>query len=117
MHPRPLNNRSDLIAIIREHPPTKACGHAIDEDRVTVLGGFTPVEGLPYWLVRITSQHDRMWYIALTVDERTNSFGVEYPDKVKWKDWSGKTNRDHPVYDGDNPREYAFKRMKARNGN
>lgn len=114
MRPRPIHSRSDLIAVARTHAPTRACRRAIDEDRAEVLGGFTPAEGLPRWIVRVVSRHGRTWHIAILADENSHRFRFEYPEQVGWRDWSGQTGRNHPVYDGDNPAEYAFNRMEAR---
>ena len=117
MRPRPLNRKTDLVAIAREYAPTKACARAIDEGRAIVLGGFNYPGGFPRWIVRVTSRHDKTWYIAILADEECTRFRIEYPTLIFWRHWAGVIGRNHPVYDGDTPTENAFKRMRNRNGN
>jgi hypothetical protein len=88
----------------------------MDEDRATVLGGFTPVEGLPYWLVQVRSRHGRVWLIGITCDDHNNRFGVIYPERIDWENWDGRTGG-RSLRDGDAPTTYALYRAKARRGN
>lgn len=113
MRPRPLHTRNDLIDLVAPHAPTQACSRAIREGRSTVLGGFTPPEGLPYWLVAVTSRFGRQWLIAVVCDENENRFRIEYPSAVRWDHWDGRSDgRD--LRDGDNPTWYALQRAKAK---
>jgi hypothetical protein len=85
----------------------------MDEDRATVLGGFAPPEGLPYWLVKVTSRHGRVWYIGITCDDDANRFGTIHPDRPDWEHWDGSMDG-VSVRDGDDPNHYALMRAKHR---
>ena len=113
MQPRPIHRRADLLALVRDRVPTRACGRAMDEDRATVLGGFAPPEGLPYWLVSVTSRHGRTWLIGITCDQARNRFGVVYPERVEWEHWAGSSDG-RTIYDGDDPTQYALSRATHR---
>ena len=115
MKPRPIHSRSDLLNLVEPLAPSRACQRAIREDRAEVLGGFTPAEGLPYWLVRITSQFKKQWLIALLCDEQRNRFIVAHPTDVRWADWDGRPDG-RTLHDGDNPETYALLRERTRNG-
>ena len=84
------------------------------EGLITTHGGFTSSEGLPGWIVEIKSKRDRRWLIAIWCDEKTYQFYVEYLNAIPWAMWQGDSNGERPLIDGDNPREAAFNRMKAR---
>lgn len=113
MRPRPIHRRADLLALVRDYVPSRACGRAMDEDRAIVHGGFEPPVGLPYWLVKVTSRHGRVWYIAVVCDEPRNRFSITYPDRVEWQHWAGSING-KGIKDGDDPRLYALMRATAR---
>ena len=113
MRPRPMHRRADLIEAVRDYAPTRACRRAIDEDRSTVLGGFITPEGLPYWLVKVISQHGREWLLGLECDEESNRFRPFWPDRVKWQHWDGRING-RSLKDGDDPKTYALRRAQAR---
>jgi hypothetical protein len=111
---RPLQTRSDLIALVARHAPSKACARAISEGRATVLGGFAAPKHLPCFIVRVTSKHDREWLIAVDVDEAAYRFRVRSVEAVPWQHWDGRSDGKRPLIDGDRPREMAYERMKAR---
>lgn len=91
IYPRPIHSRNDLLSIVRDYVPTRACGRAIDEDRATVLGGFTPPEGLSHFIVQVDGRLGQQWLIALGIDEENTRFRVWYPESVDWKHWDGRT--------------------------
>lgn len=113
MRPKPLHSRSDLISLIRDHAPTRACLRAIDEDRTECLGGFNPAEDFPYFLVRITSRFGKEWFIGIAVDEEAHSFHRFRAESVDWECWDGRASG-RSLKDGDNPKTYALNRAKAR---
>jgi hypothetical protein len=114
MKPRPVHHKRDLVNLIRDHTPTRACSRALDEGTVIALGGFAPAQGCPRWILQVDSARGRRWYIAVVVDEQRHRYSIEYPETIEWADWNGRSDRRHPVYDGDDPVIYAFRRMKAR---
>lgn len=114
MKARPLRSRADLLELVAQHPPTKACATALGERRSTVLGGFTPTEGLPCWIILVKSWRGREWIIAVECDEAKFEFNVKYLDAVPWKCWAGKIGGRNPLIDGDSPDVYALNRLNAR---
>lgn len=110
---RPLRSRSDLTALVAQHAPSKACARAIFENRATVLGGFNPAGGLPCFIVRVTSKHERTWLIAVDVDEPHHRYKIRYIDDVPWESWDGRFNGKRLI-DGDKPLSCSYERMKAR---
>lgn len=103
IRPRPLNRRYELVDVLRPYVPTKACGRAIDEGRYIVLGGFTPTEGLPCFIVQVESRLGSKWILAIEVDDVKNCYRVKQLDEVPYSAWTGDPKRRHPVYDGDKP--------------
>ena len=114
MKARPLRTRDELLELVAQHAPTKACATAMREDRAIVLGGFNPVEDFPGWVVRITSRRDREWIVAVECDEVAYKFKVLHLTTVPWANWAGRSTGLNPLIDGDSPNQSAFMRMKAR---
>lgn len=112
MRPRPLHSRSDLVAIIRDIAPTRACQRAVDEGRTEVLGGFTPPGGLPYYLVHVTAQFGSEWLLSIEIDEDRREFRPRRLDSVAWECWDGRSEG-RSLKDGDHPRRYADRRRQA----
>lgn len=94
--------RADLVEVLRRHPLSRAFRRALDDPRgsVTVLGGFTPAEGFPYWGVMVTSRHQRVWRVRVVNDTARHCLQIRRVDEVVWADWAGGTS---PVMAGDKP--------------
>ncbi|KKM22335.1 hypothetical protein LCGC14_1626320 [marine sediment metagenome] len=114
MRPFPLRNRYDLIQALIPYAPTSACKRAMEEGRVSVLGGFQAPEYLPYIVIEITGIRSRSnWLIALVIDEPKYEFSVIYPMHILWEQWVGKADRYNPILDGDEPQLYNWKKNNA----
>lgn len=113
MKARPIHSRDDLIAVVRDHAPTRACERAIGEGRTEVLGGFTPVEGFPFLLLRVTSRFGKAWLLGLQFKESHNTMKPIWPETVPWADWDGRVGG-RSLKDGDDPKRYARYRARAR---
>lgn len=115
MKARPLRTRTDLLALIRRHAPSRACARSIGDGRVIVLGGFTPPGGFPRWIVHVQSPHGRDWYAHVICDESRYQYRVQwsYEDDVPWAHWDGQSDGRHPLRDGDTPETVAFKQKEA----
>lgn len=115
MNPIRFQSRTDLINYVEQHPPRQAILRAINEGSVRVLGGFTSIPpGLESgWIIEVTSKHDRIWPVGVIVDDIKHRYIVRILDEVPWDMWAGKLGRNHPVYDGDKPQEFAIKRAMA----
>lgn len=111
---KPIRTRTDLFALAAQHAPSKACVRAISENRAQVLGGFTPVEGLPTLIVRVQSKHGREWLISVDVNEAERRYEYRYLEAVPWACWDGQSTGKRPLIDGDVPIEAAFQRMQAK---
>jgi hypothetical protein len=112
----PIRTREDLLNLVSQHTPSRACQTAIREDRAAVLGGFQLPDGLPCWIVQIVSPHGRFWIIAMEVDEAARCYHVQYLNQVPWGWWRGDSAGKRPLIDGDDPIRYAYKRMRAQHG-
>jgi len=111
MQPRPLHNRSDLIASLVA--PTRACARAISEGRAEVLGGFTPPGGLPCYIVRVEGRHGSEWLLGLEVDEESRTFHPRRFESVPWASWDGRATG-RSLKDGDDPQRYDGYRTTVR---
>lgn len=116
MNPQRLQTRTDLIEYILEHAPLNGVRRAIDEGQVRVCGGFAscPPHTSPGFVVEVTSKHGRTWPVAVLVDQIKHRYRVVVLDEVPWKEWEGRLDRDHPVYDGDDPIQFYKQRLIAR---
>jgi hypothetical protein len=95
--------------------PTRGCRRAIEDGRVTVLGGFRtiPPYGLPGWVFRVRSRHGRTWLLAILVDEVKHVYMGRLADEVPWIEWVGRKGRKGwNAYDGDVPEEADRERAK-----
>lgn len=98
---RPLRSREDLISLVAQHAPSAACARALSENRATVLGGFTPIEGLPSYVVYVRSFHGREWIIAVLADEGEQRYKIRNLDRIPWEHWIGSPEGTRPLIDGD----------------
>lgn len=116
MNPVRFQSRSDLIEYVLAHPPRRAVERAINEGTVMVLGGFgtIPPGTGPGWLLKITSKHRRSWIVVVAVNEITHRYSVYELDSVPWEEWNGLLDRNHPVYDGDEPIAFHRERLLAK---
>lgn len=88
---KPVRTKSDLIRELRPFCPTRVCERAMDEGRVTVIGGFTPPNDFSQWVIRIESRYGQIWYLSLCCDTNTNRYKIRLymEDEVPWKYWDG----------------------------
>lgn len=111
---RPLRTRDDLIRLVAQHAPSRACATAVIKNRATVLGGFTAPACLPCYIVRVRSDNGREWLIACEVDEDAGRHRIRRIDSVPWLHWDGRSDGTRHLIDGDNPKLGSYQRMKAR---
>lgn len=113
MRPRPLNRRADLIRLLRDRVPSRACGRAIDEGRVFVLGGFKPLQGFPYYAVKVDSHFGKRWYLTLECDDEHHRLIGRTIDSIDWSAWDGNPKGEPSLRNGDNPKLCAAWRAEA----
>jgi hypothetical protein len=110
---KPITSRNDLLKLVRLNCPTRAAERAMDEGNASVLGGFAAIEGLPGWIVQITSRYGREWLVAVLADEDHQTYRIKYLDRVPWDQWSGDPDKRRPLTDGDNPTAYYKEKTKC----
>lgn len=115
MRPRPIRTRNDLVRLIAECCPSRACERAVREGRTTVLGGFTPPEDFPQWIVRVESARGTRWHIAIKCDEESYRLTHQWyaEDELPWAYWDGRSDGT-ALKDGEIAREAALHRVTAR---
>ena len=106
-----IRNRNELIEFLEEHAPNPSIARALQEGTVENLGGFFGGAAGDYWVMRVISRFNKIWYVAT----RPRIFQKEYHayelKEVSWEFWEGdkSTNK---LYQGDNPKEYKLLRGK-----
>lgn len=115
MNPIRFRTRHDLISYIANNAPRRAIERAIVEGSVRVLGGFhmVPPNTDPGWIASVMSKHKKVWHVVVSVDEIRHRYRVWIVDEVPWAEWAGEEGRNHPVYDGDDPRKFTLLRKLA----
>jgi hypothetical protein len=116
MKPVPMNTRDDLISLITQVPPTRACATAVRTGRITVLGGFTPPGNFSQWIAMIESDRGKKWFIAIEVDEDQHKFKrrwYEHETDVPWAYWDGHPFGTRPLIDGDIPQDMHRRKFAA----
>ncbi len=65
-------NKTDLIKWLEQHAPTPSTKRALQSGQsVTLIGGFKPLpdSNSPGFIVRVVSVTNRVYHIAITVDD------------------------------------------------
>lgn len=110
----PLRTRADLLGLIAGSSAiTAACARAIDRGRAYILGGFTPPEEFPRYMVRVYGQHGSEWIVAVEIDEERRKHVVRVVEDVPWAHWDGSAYGCRLI-DGDTPKAATEFRRRAR---
>ena len=67
-------NKNDLLAWLQDHAPTPSTKRTMQSGQsVTIIGGFRPLpdSNSPGFIVRVVSQAEKVYHIAIAVDPRT----------------------------------------------
>ena len=114
MRTRPIHSRNDLIECIRGRGRVTACNRAIDSGIVTVLGGFTPSQGIPvsYWTVLVRSRYRSKWTLAVYMDGG-EVLVKELMHGADWLHWAGDATGPFGIYNGDDPAYCYYQHMLA----
>jgi len=102
-----------IVSWLGQNCARKAICRAINEGQVEFLGGFKPIPPTthPGWIMRVTSTHDRTWYVAVICYDRR--YGIRILRDVPWGLWYGTDSRGvlgPSLYRGDHPEEYKILR-------
>ena len=105
--------RDDLLKFIRDNPPSRSVGRAMDDGKWEVLGAFAslPPHTKPGFIVLVTSKHGRTWPVCVAADQERHRWDCYILDEIPWSLWDG---GNMPIYQGDDPIRSAFKRDEAR---
>jgi hypothetical protein len=100
-------NKNDLLSWLQSHAPTPSTKRALQSGQaVIIIGGFRPLpdSNSPGFIVRVVSKAEKVYHIAITVDDFRDSrtYVVDYID---WKTYCGMESK-HELYRGDVP-EFA----------
>jgi len=101
-----------IVSWLGQNCARKAICRAINEGQVEFFGGFKPIPPTthPGWIMRVTSAHDRTWYVAVIMYDRR--YGIRILRDVPWGNWMGISFWDGDIgfrarlYSGNNPDEY-----------
>ncbi|MCK5613783.1 hypothetical protein KAR91_68595 [Candidatus Pacearchaeota archaeon] len=102
-----FQSRAHLILWLENNCARKAIVRALYEGQVEFFGGFDPIPPTthPGWIMRVTSAHGRIWYVAVICYDRR--YGIRILRDVPWGRWRGSTAKNRTVLmNGDNPTEY-----------
>ncbi len=116
-----IQNRNDLFGVLEKNPPHKMGQilEALSTGGVELLGGFEriPPSPLPGWIIIVTSRRGTVWNVVVTAHENPPRFTTWIVQRIPWEHWVGKLDRDPIVYDGDHPKIYERRKLKARKVN
>ena len=96
-----------IVSWLGQNCARKAICRALNEGQVEFFGGFNPIPPTvrPGWIMRVTSAHDRIWYVAVICYDRR--YGIRILRDVPWDKWMGSTAKNRTaLYNGDHPSEY-----------
>lgn len=106
-----FQSRTHIILWLENNCPRPSIVRALNEGQVEFFGGFKliPPTTQPGWVIRVTSVHDRTWYVAIICYD--HQYGIRILRDVPWGNWCGINKngigRFKPfLYCGDNPVEY-----------
>ncbi len=105
-----IRTRNNLIDWLGEHTFYRSIARAIQEGQVENLGAFDLSSG-PGWIIRVTSEFHKVWYIKITPCQKLGFYGVVLLDHIPWDNWIG-DKLDNKLYQGDKPEEYKLLRHK-----
>lgn len=102
-----FQNKTHLILWLENNCPRPAVVRSLYEGDVEFFGGFNPVypTGYPGWILRTTSAHDKIRYIAILAYQ--NKYGIRILKDIHWGNWIGSTAKNRSaLMNGDHPTEY-----------
>lgn len=111
------NDRSALIELVAQSPPTLAVGRACVTGKVEVYGGFrpTPPGVHPGFILCFTTEHGRVCLVSVIPRDYTQKYEVSWIDTVPWRFWAGDQvhTEEYSIYRGDHPGKYALLKESA----
>ena len=110
-----LRTRNDIMEWLEEHAPYPSIKRAVVEGTTELLGVFdkiTSKNGRMAWIIKVTSKHNRVWYVAIIPDGFHHCFRCRETSEPSWEYWMGDIvngglgESGPPLYVGDNPKQY-----------
>ena len=104
-----FQSKTHIILWLEQNCSRMAIVRALYEGQVEFFGGFNPIPPTTYpgWIIRVTSAHDRIWYVAVIAYQ--NRYGIRVLRDVPWGNWCGvfcNTGFRKHLFSGDDPTEY-----------
>ena len=104
-----FQSKTHIILWLENNCPRKAIVRALYEGLVEFFGGFNPIPPTthPGWIMRVTSAHGRVYYVAVICYDRR--YGIRILRDGPWGCWYGdfvNTGFRMQLYSGDHPEEY-----------
>lgn len=104
-----FQSKTHIILWLESNCPRPAIVRALYEGQVEFFGGFSPIPPTthPGWILRTTSAHGKIRYVAIIVYQQR--FGIRVLKDVPWGDWVGafcNSGFRVQLYSGDDPEEY-----------
>ena len=110
-----IRNRNDLMEYLETHAPQPCIRRAVCEGQVEYLGMFSglPPSGCNWLVVKVTSKHDKIWYVATAFHYLLKNPEPFVVKKVIWENWMGSDPdgpnplmNSTPLMMGDYPKKY-----------
>lgn len=105
-----ITSREALITLVADHSPIRAVSRAVEESgTVENLGVFDrmfPDFTKMGWVVKVTTQHDRVYYVGVYIVGGPGRYLVKIKDnEPDWKHWNGDLHINN-LFRGDYPDKY-----------
>lgn len=102
-----FQDRTHIMLWLESNCPRPSIVRALSEGQVEFFGGFNPIPPTthPGWIVRVTSIHGKIWYVAVIAYR--DHYGIRILRDVPWDKWIGSTAKNRSaLMNGDHPTEY-----------
>ena len=102
-----FQSKTHIILWLEQNCSRMAIVRALYEGQVEFFGGFNPIPPTthPGWIARVTSAHNRIWYVAVIAYQ--NRYGIRVLRDVPWGFWAGSVAKNRSaLINGDHPTEY-----------
>lgn len=103
-----FQSKTHIVGWLINNCSRQAICRALNEGQVEFFGGFDliPPTTRPGWVLRVTSIHGRIWYVAVIVYD--HRYGIRILRDVPWDRWVGSqwSGSRWQLYNGDHPGEY-----------
>jgi len=106
-----FRDKMDLVEYIEKRCARASIVRAISEGDVELYGGFRNIPPMHKngWILRVTSVHDRTWYVVILSDKDNTMTIIS---SVPWSGWIGDAHAGQSLFEGDNPDDYEQRKAE-----